>query len=231
MPEELPPELAALTEIVAVTHGLDSAPEFRFGDSVLVLGAGPLGLLHLVKADLLGAGRLMAVDVFASRLEAARGFGADVLLDASGDHRRGAAGGRARGDGRLRRRRRRPQTGVATTFPEALALVRPGGTVIEPGTFVDMGDVPVNPSRDIVTRSITIIGIGGETLPQYAPALRMLERHGERLARAAGLAPGRARGRRRRARAGAVARRGEGPRVSRAMMCARSSEMEALRCD
>src|SRR6185436_16105041 len=143
-----PPELAALTEIVAVTHGLDPAVEF--GDSVLVLGAGPLGLLHLVKAELLGAGRLMAVDVFASRLEAARGFGADVLLDASAttaEERlaivREATGGFG-ADVVVH------ATGVATTFPEALALVRPGGTVIEPGTFVDMGDVPVNPSRDIV---------------------------------------------------------------------------------
>jgi threonine dehydrogenase-like Zn-dependent dehydrogenase len=179
VPEGLAPELAALTEVVAVTHGLDTALEF--GDSVLVLGAGPLGLMHLLKAELLGAGRLMAVDLFPSRLEAARGFGADVLLDASTttlEERlalvREATGGFG-ADVVVH------TSGVATTFPEALALVRPGGTVIEPGTFVDMGDVPINPSRDIVTRSVTIVGIGGETLPQYAPALRMLERHGERL--------------------------------------------------
>lgn len=179
VPEGLAPELAALTEVVAVTHGLDAALEF--GDSVLVLGAGPLGLMHLLKAELLGASRLMAVDLFATRLEAARRFGADVLLDASAttaEERlalvREATGGFG-ADVVVH------ASGVATTFPEALALVRPGGTVIEPGTFVDMGDVPVNPSRDIVTRSITIIGIGGETLPQYAAALRMLDRHAERL--------------------------------------------------
>jgi threonine dehydrogenase-like Zn-dependent dehydrogenase len=51
--------------------------------------------------------------------------------------------------------------------------------VIEPGTFVDMGDVGVNPSRDICTKGVTILGIGGETLPQYAPALKMLARHSE----------------------------------------------------
>jgi threonine dehydrogenase-like Zn-dependent dehydrogenase len=59
--------------------------------------------------------------------------------------------------------------------------VRPGGTVVEPGTFVDMGEVPVNPSRDLCTKGVTVIGIGGETLPQYAPALRMLDRHAGRL--------------------------------------------------
>jgi threonine dehydrogenase-like Zn-dependent dehydrogenase len=40
-----------------------------------------------------------------------------------------------------------------------------------------MGDVGVNPSRDICTKGVTILGIGGETLPQYAPALKMLARH------------------------------------------------------
>jgi L-iditol 2-dehydrogenase len=188
VPEGLAPELAALTEIVAVTHGLDAARGlagtgggFHFGDTVLVLGAGPLGMLHLAKAELLGAGALMAVDVFASRLELARAFGAGLTLDASAtsfDQRaeavRAATGGHG-ADVVVH------CTGHASTFAEALALVRPGGTVVEPGTFVDMGDVPVNPSRDICTKGVSIIGVGGETLPQYAPALRMLDRHADRL--------------------------------------------------
>jgi threonine dehydrogenase-like Zn-dependent dehydrogenase len=53
--------------------------------------------------------------------------------------------------------------------------------VVEPGTFVDMGDVGVNPSRDLCTKGVTVIGVGGETLPQYAPALRMLDLHAARL--------------------------------------------------
>jgi threonine dehydrogenase-like Zn-dependent dehydrogenase len=188
VPDGLAPELAALTEIVAVTHGLDAARAlsgtgggFHFGDAVLVLGVGPLGMLHLAKAELLGAGALMAVDVFASRLETARAFGAGVTLDASAttaeerlEAVRAATGGHG-ADVVVH------CTGHASTFPEALALVRPGGTVVEPGTFVDMGDVPVNPSRDICTKGVSIIGVGGETLPQYAPALRMLDRHADRL--------------------------------------------------
>jgi L-iditol 2-dehydrogenase len=188
VPEGLAPELAALTELMSVTHGLDAARGFRgtgggfeFGDSVLVLGAGPLGLVHLAKAEMLGAGRLMAIDVFAPRLEAAGALGADVLLDASATS----------ASDRLQAVHDATEgygadvvvhcTGHAATFPEALALVRAGGTVIEPGTFVDMGDVGVNPSRDLCTKGVTVIGIGGETLPQYAPALRMLDRHSERL--------------------------------------------------
>src|SRR5919108_6396291 len=90
VPDELPAELAALTELLAVTNGLDTARllagsggGFTFGASVAVLGAGPLGLMHLAKAELLGAGRLLAVDPLPARLEHARGFGAEVSLDAS----------------------------------------------------------------------------------------------------------------------------------------------------
>jgi threonine dehydrogenase-like Zn-dependent dehydrogenase len=171
VPSGLDPAVAALTEIMAVTWGLDRA--LHFGDSVLVLGAGPVGLLHLAKASLLGAGSLIAIDLFPERA-AGR---ADVVLDASSSsaaERLAAVQEVTDGYGADIVVH---CTGHATTFPEALSLVRPGGTVIEPGTFVDMGDVGVNPSRDICTKGVTILGIGGETLPQYAPALRMLARH------------------------------------------------------
>ena len=188
VPDGLAPEIAALTELAAVTHGLDDAQTltgtgagFRFGDSVLVLGAGPLGLMHLLKAELLGAGSLIAIDLFEERLELAAAFGAELCLDASATTREERLDAVRAATGGLGADVVVHCSGMASTFPEALALVRPGGVVIEPGTFVDMGDVPVNPSRDICTKGVTIIGIGGETLPQYAPALRMLDRHADRL--------------------------------------------------
>lgn len=82
VPDELPDELAALTELLAVTNGLDRArllaqagSGFGFGDTVAVLGAGPLGLMHLAKAELLGAGRLLAADPVAARAGARAGRG------------------------------------------------------------------------------------------------------------------------------------------------------------
>ena len=46
--------------------------------SIAVLGVGPLGLCHLIKAKLLGAGQLIATDRFASRLAMAEAFGASL---------------------------------------------------------------------------------------------------------------------------------------------------------
>ncbi|HYX85776.1 MAG TPA: zinc-binding dehydrogenase [Gaiellales bacterium] len=188
VPDELPSELAALTEVMAVTHGLDTARVlaptgggFGFGATVLVLGVGPLGLMHLAKAELLGAGLLIAVDVLAERLEHARAFGAELCLDASAatpEDRRAAVREATAG---LGADVVVDCSGRAETFPEALGLARPGGAVIEAGAFVDLGPIPVNPNRDICTPGLTILGIGGEVLPQYAPALRMLARHRWRL--------------------------------------------------
>src|SRR5205085_9757452 len=88
VPEQLDSRLAAMTELLSVTHGLDTARSlagagargFRAGDTVLILGTGPLGMMHLLKAELLGAGRLIAVDVLPERLDLARACGADALL-------------------------------------------------------------------------------------------------------------------------------------------------------
>ena len=111
VPDALPSELAALTELLAVTNGLDRARAlpgagFGFGDTVLVLGVGPLGLMHLAKAEMLGAGALIAVDVMAERLEHARAFGADLVLDAAATTAPERLEARARGHRRPRRRRR-----------------------------------------------------------------------------------------------------------------------------
>ena len=179
VPDELPSRIAALTEVMAVTHGLDAA--VGFGDTVLVLGVGPLGLMHLAKAEMLGAGRLIATDVLPERLEHAGAFGADLVLDASAttaEERREAV---REATGGLGADVVADCSGRAETFPEALGLVRPGGTVVEAGAFVDLGPVPVNPNRDVCSPGVAILGIGGEVLPQYAPALRMLARHLDRL--------------------------------------------------
>lgn len=53
------------------------------GRSVLVIGSGLAGLLHIALARVRGASRVFASDVLPSRLEAARRTGADVTLESS----------------------------------------------------------------------------------------------------------------------------------------------------
>src|SRR5436309_4798381 len=80
VPDDLPPEIAVLTETMAVTVGLDRAKQFSavpseaflFDDTVVVLGVGALGMCFLMKARMLGAGTVVAIDLSAERLAAAR---------------------------------------------------------------------------------------------------------------------------------------------------------------
>jgi threonine dehydrogenase-like Zn-dependent dehydrogenase len=181
VPDALPDEVAVLTEVMAVTHGVDTALTLlglqggaRSGFAVAVLGVGPLGLCHLVKSRMLGAGFVAASDVLAGRLEHAAAFGVDLSLDAaamSTDDRIDAI--LAATDGRgvdiaL------DCTGVPATFPEALRAVRTGGVVVEAGAFVDMGPVPINPNSDICARNVSVVGIGGEKATEYEPVMQLM---------------------------------------------------------
>jgi L-iditol 2-dehydrogenase len=187
VPDGLPDEVAALTEVMAVTHGFERARMLNagwggsgFGESVAVVGVGPLGFCHLVKARLLGCGKLIAIDRLESRLELARRFGATLTINAS----------KTTEKERLELLREHTNTGpdividctgFAQSFPECLHMVRYGGTVVEAGTFVDMGPVGINPNADICTKNVSVIGVGGETATSYVPAMNLLARNLDRL--------------------------------------------------
>ena len=183
VPPTLEDELAVLTEPMAVTHGVEAARrvlDVPFGESVVVYGVGPLGLCHLLKSRFVGCGELIAIDRLRSRLDVASDLGATLVLDAS----------ELAPDELVARVKERTGrgadvvhdcSGVPETFPTTLQLARPGGVVVESGAFVDLGPVQVNPNRDICTRSVTVIGIGGERATAYAPSLRLLEANRPRL--------------------------------------------------
>jgi L-iditol 2-dehydrogenase len=168
VPEGLPSEVAVLTEIFAVTHSLERAAQlpspagFRPGASVAVIGVGALGLAHACKASLMGAGRIVAVDRSHRRLDlAARLAGAETVTDAA----------EVRGvDVAVN------ATGFPGSFTQAIRMTRDGGTIIEVGAFVDMGEETFNPAV-LCGRNLTMLGIGGEDLQVYEGTLALLARH------------------------------------------------------
>jgi L-iditol 2-dehydrogenase len=68
--------------LACVLRGQDRV-RMSAGRSVLVIGSGISGLLHIAAARALGAGRILATDIEPSRLEAARRFGAETTLPAT----------------------------------------------------------------------------------------------------------------------------------------------------
>jgi threonine dehydrogenase-like Zn-dependent dehydrogenase len=185
VPDELPSEVAVLTEVMAVTVGLDRAKQmsvfpseaFQFDDTVVVLGVGPLGMCFLMKARMLGAGNIIAVDLSDYRLQFAKRLGADQVLSASKtsladrlDFVRSLTQGRG-ADMVIE------TAGVPQAVPEGLEMLRLGGLLIEAGNFSDLGEVPISPFRHLCSKSVRILGVGGEEPASYGPSMRQMVRY------------------------------------------------------
>ena len=83
LPKELTYDDGSFIEPVAcVVRGFRTI-RFRQGSTVLVLGSGIAGLLNIKAAKAYGAGRIIATDISEYRLDAAKRFGADSVINAS----------------------------------------------------------------------------------------------------------------------------------------------------
>jgi threonine dehydrogenase-like Zn-dependent dehydrogenase len=185
VPDELPSEIAVLTEVMAVAVGLDRAKQFSavpnesflFDDTVVVLGVGPLGMCFLIKARMLGAGTIVAIDLSPYRLEMAKRLGADHTLTA-GDT---TAAKRVAAVRDLTHGRGADVVvecaGVPQVIPEALDMLRVGGMLVEAGNFADLGEVSINPHRHLCSKSVRILGVGGEEPASYGASLRQMARY------------------------------------------------------
>ena len=185
VPDDLPSDVAVMTEIMAVTVGLDRAKQisafpsesFRFDDTVVVVGTGPLGMCFVMKARMLGAGTIIAVDLSDYRLDFARKLGADYAVNSSNTSE--AA--------RLALVRELTQgrgadvvvecAGVPGAVRESLEILRVGGLLVEAGNFSDMGEINISPHRHLCAKNVRILGVGGEEPAAYGPSMRQMVRY------------------------------------------------------
>jgi threonine dehydrogenase-like Zn-dependent dehydrogenase len=82
IPDAVTDEQAAYTTDMLTTGfmGVENAA-LRFGESVAIIGQGPVGLSATMGARLMGAGRIIAIESVPERQELARQFGADDIVD------------------------------------------------------------------------------------------------------------------------------------------------------
>jgi len=139
------------------------------GQSVLVLGSGISGLLHIRTARALGAGRIIASDVSAYRMNAAGEAGADHVFDAREDIPglvREANGGR-------------PAdlvivcTGALSAFRQAMGSVDRGGVVLCFATTEPDVELPV-PINEFWRNEITLMPSYGNSPLDAVVAIELL---------------------------------------------------------
>lgn len=142
LPEEVSFEEGAFVEPLACVVRGQRVAGLQPGQTVLILGSGISGLLHLLLARALGAGRVITTDINEYRMKAAERFGADAVLHAEENV---PASVRRINDGR-------PAdlvivcTGSLPAFTQAMKSVDRGGTVLffaptDPGVELP---IPVN---------------------------------------------------------------------------------------
>ena len=100
------------------------------GDVVAVVGAGPIGLAAIMGARLFSPSHIVAIDLADSRLEAAKQFGADIVVNNS---REDAGAIIAELTGGLGADVSIEAVGSPATFEQAVKLTRPGGHIANIG--------------------------------------------------------------------------------------------------
>ncbi|KAF2687385.1 GroES-like protein [Lentithecium fluviatile CBS 122367] len=132
IPDSVPLRVAALCEPLAVACHMIRVSGFQPGDSILVLGAGPIGLALLLLLKVRGAGQVFVSEISPSRAEKARQFGADAVIDPTNDSMGEG------GDVVVSFVQRKTEdgvdvsfdaTGIQATLDTAIAATRAGGTI------------------------------------------------------------------------------------------------------
>lgn len=83
VPERLDPAIAAIAEPIASCIHAQEKGHIGLQDTVVVIGVGPIGSMHIDLARLRGANRIIAVDINESRLELCKEYEPDYVINAS----------------------------------------------------------------------------------------------------------------------------------------------------
>jgi threonine dehydrogenase-like Zn-dependent dehydrogenase len=175
IPDSLPTEavVGAGCALTTAIHGIERGP-VQWGDVVVVQGTGPVGIAALAVAKQSGASRIVVTGGPAHRLELAREFGADVVIDVT------SVG--------LEDRKRQVLTetggygadvviecvGHPEAVNEGLEFCRDGARFLVLGQYANAGNISFNP-HTITRKQLQVVGSWGFEPRHVDRALRLLD--------------------------------------------------------
>jgi D-arabinose 1-dehydrogenase-like Zn-dependent alcohol dehydrogenase len=177
VPEAVGNELASLSSCAlrSVINAFDSLGAISPTETVVIQGAGPLGLLATAVARIAGARRVIAIGAPDARLAIASEFGADEVVSIE----------RTSAEERLAKVRESTEgrgadidmefTGQPQAFNEGLDLIRRGGRYVIVGQL-GSGTTTFRPSL-IVTKQLRILGSLSGRAKAYWKALQFIAAH------------------------------------------------------
>ncbi len=171
LPEGIDAAVAPLLEPLSVaTHAVLERVPVRAGDTVVVIGAGPIGILCAVLALAAGASRVMVTGVAADagRLRMAEALGAVAVNIDAQDPMAGLRSLQADGADIVYE-----TSGVAQTLEQAVAMARRGGSV---GLIGLCHGASTFKSTPIVLKELALIGSRGYNETTWALMMNVLPR-------------------------------------------------------
>jgi L-iditol 2-dehydrogenase len=179
LPRDLTPEtfIGGGCGLVTALHAVDMA-ELRLGESVAVLGAGPVGQSIIAFAALSGAGEIVAVGAPADRLDFARRMGATTTLDLEVPAAERLDVVRTLTHGRgvdvvIE------ASGAPEAIPQGLDMLRDGGRMIVCGHYTDNGPVEIHPHWQLNRKHVELKGCWGSRYDHFHRAVELAARFGD----------------------------------------------------
>jgi 2-desacetyl-2-hydroxyethyl bacteriochlorophyllide A dehydrogenase len=162
---------ALIEPLACAIHGSDQA-KVKTGDHVIILGAGPIGLLLMMVSLLRGAAKIGIIEPNKSRREIAIELGADFALDPrDGDIRKEVLkmfNGRGADVVIV-------AVGRKNATEQAFTLARPGGMVCIVGLITQATSVNIpDPLKTFYLNEITIVGTNGSPRGDFERSIRLL---------------------------------------------------------
>jgi threonine dehydrogenase-like Zn-dependent dehydrogenase len=170
LPDSLSLDTATYVEPLAcAVHGQDRIG-VASGDTVLVIGGGPMGLAHVALSRLKGAARVVVSELDGERKKRAEKMGADVVIDPSETNLGDALNDLTQGVG--------PDVvieavGSIPTYESAVTVVRRGGKILAYGAPPATADMKLRPF-DIYAKELTIVGSYAGTYDTWPRAIELL---------------------------------------------------------
>ncbi len=170
LPSELSLDTAAYVEPLACAiHGQDRIG-IRTGDTVLVIGGGPMGLAHIALARMNGAAKVIVSEPNPSRRALAERLGADITIDPTAQAITDALKDLTDGIG--------PDVvieavGSIRTYESSIEVVRRGGKVLAYGAAAQDAVMSLSPF-DIYSKELTIVGSYAGTYDTWPRAISLL---------------------------------------------------------
>jgi L-iditol 2-dehydrogenase len=163
---------AALTEPLSCCLNSLEYTEFSLGETLLIIGAGPIGIMHTLLANCMGAAKVIVSEISDDRLADVKKFGADVTVNPTKQELKATVLEETSGRGADVAIVACP---VASAHNQALECLGPLGRMNFFGGLPKDNPMSTINANRVHYNYLKIMGTSRQSINQYVKTLRMIE--------------------------------------------------------